>query len=179
MESTYFNVCCPFLPLYVEQRRYDVMSTKVPGKLISLLTWNKVWGAGMFSLITQRVNSFTAVGEKTNNMTHSFLIEASRVDRLIPLKMTLKFTCNLPPLLRPAGQQPTQGNQQAGFLIGEMKEVGMCNCYTKSNLSLLCLSRFQLGNYLHPLPAGFFNRHLRHYLLMTGSIFNTLPYCAM
>lgn len=79
----------------------------------------------MFSLITQRVNSFTAVGEKTNNMTHSFLIEASRVDRLISLKMTLKFTCNLLPFLRPADQQPTQGNQQAGFLIGEMKEVGM------------------------------------------------------
>lgn len=59
------------------------MSTKVPDKLISLFTWNKVWGAEMFSLITQRVYSTVVVGEKTNR-NHSFLIDTLK-DQLLLL----------------------------------------------------------------------------------------------
>ena len=76
----YFNVPCAPFPLQLREH-YDVMSTDSPSKLISLFTWNKVWEAEMFPLINQ--SNFMVVEEKMNNMTHSFLMEALKVEQLL------------------------------------------------------------------------------------------------
>ena len=72
----------------------------------------------MFSLINQ--SNFMVTGEKANNMTHSFLMEALKYSDCYSFKLTFKFTWQF--LLCPASQQPTQVNQGAGFSTGEMKE---------------------------------------------------------
>ena len=51
--------------------------------------------------------------------------------------MTFKFTWQF--LLCPAGQQPTQVNQGAGFSTGEMKEEEIA---TASPISPLCFLSF-------------------------------------